>query len=71
MEKLDTMTVEDLMEFFGISEARIYTLVGQGKLPRPFRFGKKNTWLTSSIKKVVLDLTQKSESNLRYKKGVL
>lgn len=70
MAKLDTLTVEDVMEFFSISKTTVYKMVGAGRLPRPFKMGRKNLWLKSSIEKVVLGIEKKSESNLRYK-GVI
>lgn len=70
MAKLDAMTVEEVMEFFSISKATVYKLVGAGRLPAPFRMGQRNLWLRSSIDKVVLGIEKKSESNLRYK-GVI
>lgn len=71
MAKLETMTVDEVMTFFGVCKSTVYKLVGAGYLPRPIKLGRKNVWLKSSIEKAVQGITKKSEANLRYHKGVI
>lgn len=43
------LRVEDVAEMLAISERHVWTLVAQGKFPKPFKLGASSRWLREEV----------------------
>lgn len=43
------LRVEDVAELLAVSERHIWTLVAQGKFPKPFKLGASSRWLSEEV----------------------
>lgn len=67
---IERKSKEEVLEYFGISQATLYRWIKRGWIASPIRLGRKSYWYAISLEKTESFLRRCSESNLTKKARV-